>query len=696
MLLFALTVLVSSFLLFLVQPIIAKQIVPWFGGSAAVWTTCLAFFQMVLLAGYAYSDAIQRLKPKAQSILHLTLLVISLLALPIVAGDQWKPAGDEDPFWRILGLLLVTIGLPYFMLSTTGPLIQSWFAREQRDPAVAKRAYRLFALSNFGSLLGLLAYPFAIEPWVSTRLQATTWSAFYGLFVVLTAIVAIRSSQRGVAASHQGHSLETSTSNLAADRQLVRPIVSDLVLWFALSGLATILLLSISSHITQNVASIPFLWVVPLSLYLLTFVVAFEGRGGRGWYSRDTMLLPALLMAGFMAWGLVTDHGILDIDIAIPLYLTGLFLACLFCHGELAAAKPHPQFLTRFYFVIALGGAAGGVFVSLVAPRVFSSYWELPLALMLIGFLGIWVGLRHGKGPLQKVFVGGSLLSLVVCGYYAGAFQRDAASGSIYAARNFYGTLKISDREYTGGIEPVRRLVHGVILHGLQDLNLDYRQEATTYYGESSGVGLAIRHYAKVSPSGIRVGVIGLGVGTLARFGRPGDHYRMYEINPLVIDVAQSYFSYLKESPATVSFALGDARLVLEREAAQQFDVLVVDAFSSDSIPIHLMTREALAVYRRHLAPNGVIAFHVTNRYLDLAPVVQQLADESALTAALVADNPTVDPRGVLALSDWVLVTDNNGLLSEPEIVAKRHRILPIPGLLPWTDDFNNLFRVLK
>ncbi len=696
MLLFALTVLVSSFLLFLVQPIIAKQIVPWFGGSAAVWTTCLAFFQMVLLAGYAYSDAVQRLKPKAQTMLHLVLLVISLLALPIVAGDQWKPAGDEDPFWRILGLLLVTIGLPYFMLSTTGPLIQSWFAREQRDPAVAKRAYRLFALSNFGSLLGLLAYPFAIEPWVSTRLQATTWSAFYGLFVILTAVVAVRSSRRGQVTVDPVHSQDPAPSNTAPDRQVVRPVVSDLVLWFALSGLATILLLSISSHITQNVASIPFLWVVPLSLYLLTFVVAFEGRGGRGWYSRDTMMLPALLLAGFMAWGLVTDHGILDIDIAIPLYLTGLFLACLFCHGELAAAKPHPQFLTRFYFVIALGGAAGGVFVSLVAPRVFSSYWELPLALMLIGFLGIWVGLRHGKGPLQKVFVGGSLVSLVVCGYYAGAFQRDAASGSIYAARNFYGTLKITDREYSGGIEPVRRLVHGVILHGLQDLNLDFRQEATTYYGESSGVGLAIRHYAKASPSGIRVGVIGLGVGTLARFGRPGDQYRMYEINPLVIDVAQSYFSYLKESPATVSFALGDARLVLEREPAQQFDVLVVDAFSSDSIPIHLMTREALAVYRRHLAPNGVIAFHVTNRYLDLAPVVQQLAGEVGLAAALVSDNPIVDPRGVLALSDWVLVTDNGDLLREPEIVAKRHRVLPIPGLSPWTDDFNNLFRVLK
>ncbi len=697
MLLFALTVLVSSFLLFLVQPIIAKQIVPWFGGSAAVWTTCLAFFQMVLLAGYAYSDAVQRLKPKTQSALHLVLLFISLVALPIIAGAQWKPAGDEDPFWRILGLLLVTIGLPYFMLSTTGPLIQSWFAREQRDPAVAKRAYRLFALSNFGSLLGLLAYPFVIEPWVSTRFQATTWSAFYALFVMLTAIVAVRSSRRGAVAVRSDLGQDAAASpRVTTESPAVRPLLSDLTLWFSLSALATILLLSISSHITQNVASIPFLWVVPLSLYLLTFVVAFEGRGGRGWYSRDTMLLPALLLAGFMAWGLVAEHGILDIDIAIPLYLTGLFLACLFCHGELAAAKPHPQFLTRFYFVIALGGAAGGVFVSLIAPRVFSSYWELPLALMLIGFLGIWVGLRHGKGPLQKVFVGGSLVSLVVCGYYAGTFQRDAANDSIYASRNFYGTLKITDREMPGDIEPVRRLIHGVILHGLQDLNLDYRQEATTYYGESSGVGLAIRHYANASPAGIRVGVIGLGVGTLARFGRPGDQYRMYEINPLVIDVAQSYFSYLKDSPATISYALGDARLVLERESAQQFDVLVIDAFSSDSIPIHLMTREALAVYRRHLAPNGVVAFHVTNRYLDLAPVVEQLATEAGLNAALISDDPVVDPRGVMALSDWVLVTGNGDLLRDPSVVAKRHRIVPIPGLTPWTDDFNNLFRVLK
>lgn len=696
MLLFALTVLVSSFLLFLVQPIIAKQIVPWFGGSAAVWTTCLSFFQMVLLAGYAYSDGVQRLKPRAQSILHVVLLVVSLLALPIVAGDHWKPAGDEDPFWRILGLLFVTIGLPYFMLSTTGPLIQSWFAREQKDPAVARRAYRLFALSNFGSLMGLLAYPFVIEPWVSTRVQATIWSVFYGLFVLLTALVAIRAARQTRVALLDDSATSTVTAASDVQAQGARPVISDLALWFALSGLATILLLSISSHITQNVASIPFLWVVPLSLYLLTFVVAFEGRGGRGWYSRETMMLPALLLAGFMAWGLVTDHGILDIDIAIPLYLVGLFLACLFCHGELAAAKPHPRYLTRFYFIIALGGAAGGIFVSLVAPRVFSAYWELPLALMLIGFLGIWVALRHGRGPIQKVFVGGSLVSLVVCGYYAGAYQREAASGSIYASRNFYGTLKITDREYPGGVEPVRRLIHGVILHGLQDINLEHRDDATTYYGESSGVGIALRHFAATQPSGIRVGVIGLGVGTLARYGRTGDHYRMYEINPTVIELAQSHFSYIKDSKATVSFAQGDARLVLEREAPQQFDVLVIDAFSSDSIPIHLMTREALAVYRKHLSPKGVIVFHVTNRYLDLAPVVQQLADEVKMTAALVSDDPVIDSRGVYALSDWVLVTNNTALLMHPEVVAKRHRVVPIPGLAPWTDDFNNLFRVLK
>lgn len=703
MLIYALTILVSSFLLFLVQPIIAKQIIPWFGGSAAVWTTCLTFFQLVLLAGYAYSDWVQRLAPKRQSMLHIVLLVASLIAMPILAGEQWKPLGEEDPLFRILGLLAATIGLPYFMLSTTGPLIQSWFAREQTNPAVAQRAYRLFALSNFGSLLGLLAYPFAIEAWVTTKTQAIVWSGFYGLFVLITIAVAIRAARapagRITVATMDPSDPSTPSSSspsAAATPAHAAPSGMDLVLWFSLAALATMILLAVSSHITQNVASIPFLWVVPLSLYLLTFVIAFEGRRGKGWYLRNNMLLPAMALCAVMAWGLVTDDGILDIDYAIPLYLAGMFLVCLFCHGELAHAKPQARYLTRFYFMIALGGAAGGLFVSTIAPRVFPFYWELPLALLLVGAAGVWIGVKTSIGPLKVVFVGGSLVSIVVTAHYARLYYADASSDSIYASRNFYGTLRIKERYPVDAKEPVRRLVHGVILHGLQDMSPASRQFPTTYYGPDSGVGIAIHEMGRQAPSGIRVGVIGLGVGTLASYGRKGDHYRMYEINPDVIDIAKREFTYLSDSPAEVSFALGDARLVLEREQPNQFDVLVIDAFSSDSIPIHLITREALQVYARHMKPGGVIAFHVTNRYLNLSPVVRQVAEHAGYQAVLVVDDAESDTRGLMALSDWVLVTKNEKFINAPSIRDRRYAFDEIPGLQLWTDDFNNLFKVLK
>ena len=640
---------------------------------------------------------VQRLSARRQTFLHVALLIVSLAAMPILAGEHWKPVGDEDPLWRILGLLAATIGLPYFMLSTTGPLIQSWFAREQRNPTVAQRAYRLFALSNFGSLLGLLAYPFAIETWVTTRHQALAWSAGYAAFVLIIVVVAVRAlrgaaSARAVEADGSG----ALPSSVDVDAALVAPRWADVVLWFALAAVATMLLLSVSSHITQNVASIPFLWVLPLSLYLLTFVIAFEGRRGQGWYIRETMMLPAMVLAAFMAWGLMTDDGILDIDYAIPLYLAGLFLICLFCHGELAKAKPAARFLTRFYFMVALGGAAGGLFVSMVAPHVFPFYWELPLALVLAGLLGVWVALRSVKGPLRAVFVGGSLISIAVCGHYTRAYVNDIGFDSVYAARNFYGTLRIKERAYSGASEPVRRLVHGVILHGLQDMSPERRQFPTTYYGPDSGVGLAIAEAGRRHPAGIRVGVIGLGVGTLAAYGRKGDVVRMYEINPQVIEVAQREFTYISDSPARVEFALGDARLVLEREPPQRFDVLVIDAFSSDSIPIHLMTREAMAVYEKHIQPDGVIAFHVTNRYLSLAPVVKQIAEEAGFQVALIEDEPLNDARGLMALSDWVLVSKSPALMRAPDILDKTIPIESIPGLKTWTDDFNTLFRVLK
>jgi SAM-dependent methyltransferase len=695
LLLYALAVLLSSFLLFLVQPIIAKQIVPWFGGSASVWSACLTFFQLVLLAGYAYSDLVQRLQPKAQTSLHAALLVVSLISLPILAADSWKPMGDEAPLLRILGLLAVTIGLPYFMLSTTGPLIQSWWAREQHDPQMAQRAYRLFALSNAGSLLGLVSYPFIIEPYVSTQHQAWVWSTAYAVFTVLVILVglrAMRAMRRPMASAPSGGAqtgTEASTHRIS---------LQDHFFWFCMAGLATLLLLAISSHITQNVASIPFLWILPLSLYLLTFVLAFEGRGGRGWYRRETFMLPALAVSAIMAWGLVADDGIMRIQEAIPLYLAGLFLVCFFCHGELAQSKPPARKLTRFYFMVALGGACGGLTVSLLAPHLAPFYWELPAGLLAVALMALWVVLRQAETllPTRVLFVVGAVASMTATVYYAHDHIDSLFQNNEVASRNFYGTLRVNEARYEGQDHATRRLVHGVILHGLQSSDPALRRMATTYYGPESGAGLAINWYVQNRPNGSRVGVVGLGVGTLAVYGRAQDHYRFYEINDAVIDLAQDQFTYLSDSPAEKSFSLGDARLQLEREPPQAFDVLVIDAFSSDAIPVHLITQEAMAVYLRHLKPDGAIVFHVTNRYLRLPPVVQQLAHDAGLMAMLLSHQPDDTSGRLLASTDYVLVTRNKALMADPEIQDAEYIIEPITGLRLWTDDFNNLLQVLK
>ena len=692
MLLYALAVLLSSFLLFLVQPIIAKQIVPWFGGSASVWSACLTFFQLVLLAGYAYSDLVQRLQPKAQTSLHAALLVVSLISLPILAADGWKPMGDEAPLLRILGMLAVTIGLPYFMLSTTGPLIQSWWAREQHDPQMAQRAYRLFALSNAGSLLGLVSYPFIIEPYVSTQHQAWVWSTTYAVFTVLVILVGLRAMRRPMASAPSGGAqtdTEASTHRIS---------LQDHFFWFCMAGLATLLLLAISSHITQNVASIPFLWILPLSLYLLTFVLAFEGRGGRGWYRRETFMLPALAVSAIMAWGLVADDGIMRIQEAIPLYLGGLFLVCFFCHGELAQSKPPARKLTQFYFMVALGGACGGLTVSLLAPHLAPFYWELPAGLLAVALMALWVVLRQAETllPTRVLFVVGAVASMTATVYYAHDHIDSLFHNNEVASRNFYGTLRVNEARYEGQDHATRRLVHGVILHGLQSSDPGLRRMATTYYGPESGAGLAINWYAQNRPDGSRVGVVGLGVGTLAVYGRAQDHYRFYEINDAVIDLAQDQFTYLTDSPAEKSFSLGDARLQLEREPPQAFDVLVIDAFSSDAIPVHLITQEAMAVYLRHLKQDGAIVFHVTNRYLRLPPVVQQLAHDAGLMAMLLSHQPDDTSGRLLASTDYVLVTRNKALMADPEIQDAEYIIEPITGLRLWTDDFNNLLQVLK
>lgn len=714
---YALAVLLSSFLLFLVQPIIAKQIVPWFGGSASVWSACLSFFQLVLLAGYAYSDVVQKIAARRQSMLHTALLIASLISLPILASADWKPSGDEVPLLRILGLLALTVGLPYFMLSTTGPLIQSWFAREQLSPERAQRAYRLFALSNFGSLLGLVAYPFVIEPFVGIDEQAWIWSGLYVAFVAVVIWVGLRAVGRASIAAQTLPGTAPTQSNPAtpdgspaavnaapggSTAAINPPGWADYALWFSLAGTATLLLLAISSHITQNIASIPFLWVMPLSLYLLTFVLAFEGRGGRGWYDRSTYLLPSMLIAAFMGWGLVAEDGLMGVTEAVPLYLVGLFLVSFFCHGELAGAKPAARYLTRFYFMLALGGAAGGLTVSLLAPLVAPFYWELPFGLMLVGILGAWVIMREPRpsllAPIRSLFLASAGASIGIVAYYAYEQYQSAFYNNIVASRNFYGTLRVNESHYRGLDAPVKRLVHGVILHGLQSTDPKLQGKPTTYYSAASGTGLAIEYLQRSKPKeAIRVGVVGLGVGTLAAYGRPGDHYRFYEINDDVIRFAQQEFSYLKQSAAEISLALGDARLQLEREAPQQFDLLVIDAFSSDSIPVHLITAEAFEVYRKHLKPDGAVAFHVTNRFLRLSPVVQQIAHNAGYMTKLLSHDPDDEgTNALLASSDYVVVTRNKAMLEDKRLLAAETEIPGIPGLRLWTDDFNNLLQVLK
>jgi hypothetical protein len=670
MLLFASTILLSAFLLFLVQPVIAKQILPWFGGTSAVWTTCMVFFQVLLLAGYAYAHASTRyLTPRRQAQLHIALLVVSLAFLPIIPSVALKPAGEEDAALRILLLLGATIGLPYFLLSTTGPLVQKWVAHRFPENTV----YRLFALSNFGSLVGLLAFPFAIEPFSTSRAQSLVWSGAYALFVIACTATAWQSRTRPLAVERQ------------EDISAPAPGAGAYLAWLALSTLGSVMLLAATSHITQNIASVPFLWVVPLTLYLLTFVLAFEGRGGRGWYERNWLVLPTLMLLVAMTAGLSASRGVLDVGLAVPLYCVGMFFACLFCHGELAQQKPAPRYLTQFYLTLSAGGALGGLFVGLIAPRIFPTYYELPLALFALAAVSVWLVAR------SKALIGPALIATAATAYYGLHYADFLKDDIIVMERNFYGTLRV--RQTGVGEAEVRRLLHGVILHGEQLTTSSRRNEPGTYYARSSGVGEAIATRQALGP--VRIGVVGLGVGTLSAYGRAGDTLRFYELDPDVLSLARREFGYLNATPARLEFAMGDARLSLERELAQgtpgRFDVLAIDAFSSDSIPVHLITREAVALYLQHVKPDGMVAIHISNRFLDLKPVLGNISHALGAHARLVSD-----PGDALVSStDWVLIARSPSAFVGA--LAARSEPLPQrPRLSVWTDQFNNLLEVLK
>jgi SAM-dependent methyltransferase len=646
-----------------VQPIIAKQILPWFGGSAAVWTTCLVFFQSVLLAGYAYADATTRLGARRQALLHVTLLVLSLAILPIIASSGWKPQGDEEPISRILALLVATIGLPYFLLSTTTPLLQSWYWRRFRSAV----PYRLFALSNFASLLALLGFPVLFEPLFDLTQLGWGWSIIFAGFALLCAATA-------------WVSMNGPETELVRERAAPVP-PKDQLLWLALSAMGSVMLLAVTNHITQNVASVPFMWVLPLALYLITFILAFDHPR---WYVRPVFLglLPVLLPA--MAYYISS----LDLHVAVPLYLAGMFVGCMVCHGELAALKPHPAHLTRFYLMMSLGGALGAVLVAIVAPLALPGYFELGIALILLGAL-FAVRVR-GLASWGVLAVLAATVAFVVKGAY------DYTDNIRVMERDFYGVVRTADH-----LSPVpyRSMYHGAIMHGGQLLGDSFRNTPADYFGPDSGYGRVFASLREMEPKKpLTVGVIGLGAGVIAAWMKPGDALTFYEISPRVVDIARREFTFLADTPAKTELVMGDGRLSLEREPPRAYDVLGVDAFSGDSIPMHLVTREAMALYLRHLKPDGVIVFQATNRYIDLLPVVKRLAAEFGLQAVNVSDSPDADsgPEYWYSSTDQVVVTRNRRLLEWPRIAEAAEEIDERPGLPIFTDAHHNLLRILK
>jgi hypothetical protein len=669
---------------------ITKLILPWFGGAAGVWPVCQLFFQVVLLLGYLYAHIINRyLKRRHQAVIHTAFLAASLLVLPIVPSSALKPSGLEDPMLRILLVLTVTVGLPYFVLSSTSPLLQAWYSRSRPSSA----PYRLYALSNAGSLLALLSYPFLVEPLLSNHHQAISWSIVYSLLTLLTAAVAFCYGADDASRfdSREGPAVEWKIK----------------LLWLALAACASAILLAITNYISQNIAAVPFVWVIPLSLYLLTFILCFEGHR---WYRRKFFLRLFAVALAAMAYALGGTHGNLRPTVLICVFCIGLFACCMVCHGELAQLKPHSSQLTSFYLLVSLGGSLGAFFVALVAPHIFSGFYELPIALGCCGVLIHVVLHRDSRSGavrtrITKRDVLASALVVALCVNLYVTTTRQT-TGLRMSARNFFGILRVEEnvapsiillqgntKRTLDGDPHYRELVNGTIEHGIQFLDVARRQETTTYYGPKSGVGLALVEAGKHGP--IKVGVVGLGAGTLAAYGRPGDQYTFYEINSLVVTLAKTEFTFVGDSQAQVGIVVGDGRLSLEREPAQQFDVLVIDAFSGDAIPTHLLTREAFDLYLHHLSPTGIIAVHISNRYLNLAPVVTSPA-VSLNRKALLVDSRPDNSRAIYAAT-WVLIGDKNGVLGKLDrsSTVDETRTSNHKGNL-WTDDYSSVLKSFK
>jgi len=684
--LYPLTTFLSAFLLFQIQPMIARAILPWFGGSAALWTVAVLFFQLGLLAAYAYAHVVlQGISGGRQRLVHAGVLGASLLALPVAPSDALKPVGNANPVLGVLVVLLVSIGLPYFMLAASAPILQGWYA-EESEATGARRwlpsPYVLYAISNTGSLLALLSYPFAVEPMLGLRRQFGVWSAGYAVFALALAALAWTGWRRTRAARRAEPAvLSNPEAPLGAPTP---PSTMSLLAALGMTAATNTLLLAVTTALSHNIAPVPLLWVVPLGLYLLSFALPF-GLSMR----RLRLVLPFLAVLTLVPIAhVLTVTGKTALSMRLALLILPFFAICLACHVELAALRPHPRFLSSFYVMIALGGALGGVFAGVIAPLVFDSDHELPLSLGVSAAMAVFL-LSRARGwswwnPLLLV----PLLAAAAGAVYIARERHDLADARL-AARNFYGTLVVRDEPASGDNGALRVLLNGSIQHGAQLLDPARRRQPTTYYGPESGVWRAL--HAAQGGGPVRVGVIGLGTGTLAAYGRPGDTFVFFEINPLVVELAFSEFTFIRDSKARVEIVPGDARLSLERRHGPPFDVLVVDAFTGDSIPVHLLTREAFALYFRRLTASGMVALHISNKYVDLEPVARAAAESLGKRALVIS---TDDGDFPFYGSTWILLGGRPGLFETADFKEAGEDLSETP--VAWTDDYSNLLSVLK
>jgi hypothetical protein len=685
----------GAFLLFQVQFVLAKWLLPWFGGAASVWTTCMLFFQTGLLLGYAYSHKLAiRFGPRKQGTVHVGLLALAIAALattalawpsPVTPGLEWHPSAASDPIGRLLLILTLSVGLPYFVLSTTGPLLQVWFARLRPGAS----PYRLYALSNAGSLLGVLLYPFAVEPLLPVVTQGWVWSALFALFAGLVAVAARAQRARPDLVSQE------------LTREPEEGSTSSPAFWWTLSATTSLGLLAVTNQLALDIAVVPFLWMLPLVIYLGTFIWAFDAPGRfprRVW---GPLLIACSAASVFTLYGGSSR----SLAVQISAHLAFLFALCATAHGELARRKPGPARLTSFYLALAGGGAIGAFVAAILAPLVFNDLWELPIALYSGLLLLAAASVQERRGWLFATARRGrtSVVSIGFLLFFA-ALALSALRGAkhpwvLASSRNFYGLIQVV-RSVVPGTAPVEtclQLTHGQIVHGTQIERPEARMLPTTYFGPLSGVGRLLESRRAGPP--LRVGVVGLGIGTLAAWGRPGDLYRFYELNPAVIRLSsppEPRFTFLVGSRARVETVPGDARLSLAAERNQEYDVLVLDAFSSDAIPVHLLTLEAFDVYGRHLrGDSSTLAVHVSNLMLDLEPVVRGAAARRGLATVTITDQGSLP--GTLA-SKWVLAAKDPMALSAPEIVRAAHARPAVPtGRLPhWTDAYSNLLLSLS